>query len=243
MSTQSHRRFKDTLYEQFSRIGKAVASPRRLELLDLLCQGERPVESLARETHMSVANTSQHLQALRAARLVDAQKDGQFVVYRLADERVCDFFHALRDLARTRLAEVDRVVGDFLGRRDVLEAVDRKRLLERAREGAVTVLDVRPLEEYRAAHVAGAVSIPVRELERRLSELPRDQDVVAYCRGPYCVFASEAVNVLRANGFRASRLEEGIADLRRIGFEVEAGEPSAHSPKRARPGRRRYARA
>ena len=189
---------------------------------------------------MSVANASQHLQALRAARLVDARREGQFVVYRLADERVCDFFHALRGLARERLAEVEKVVGDFLGRRDALEPVDRERLLERVREGAVTVLDVRPAEEYRAAHLAGAVSIPIRELERRLSELPWNREVVAYCRGPYCVYAEEAVRVLRAHGFRARRIEEGVAELRRAGFVIEPGEPA---PRRASRRQRKPRRA
>jgi rhodanese-related sulfurtransferase len=232
MPARTQRQFKEILYEQFSRIGKAVASPRRLELLDLLCQGERSVESLARETRMSVANASQHLQGLRAARLVEARREGSFVVYRLADERVCDFFHALRGLARERLAEVEKVVGEFLGRREALEPVDRERLLERVRRGAVTVLDVRPVEEYRAAHLAGAVSIPIRELERRLAELPRNREVVAYCRGPYCVYADEAVRVLRTNGFRARRIDEGVADLRRAGFVIERGEPAARRASR-----------
>jgi rhodanese-related sulfurtransferase len=223
MPARTQRQFKEILYEQFSRIGKAVASPRRLELLDLLCQGERSVESLARETRMSVANASQHLQGLRAARLVEARREGSFVVYRLADERVCDFFHALRGLARDRLAEVEKVVGEFLGHREALEPVDRERLLERVRRGAVTVLDVRPVQEYRAAHLAGAVSIPIRELERRLAELPRNREVVAYCRGPYCLMSYDAVQLLRKKGLKARRLEAGLPEWRVAGLPVEAG--------------------
>jgi rhodanese-related sulfurtransferase len=219
-----NRRFKTAIYEQFARIGKAVSNPSRLELLDLLCQGPRTVETLAREANLGLANTSQHLKALKTARLVDAEKSGLFVTYRLADEQVCQFFRSLRNLAETRLAEVREITRDFLANRQGLEPVDREALLAKVREGAVTVLDVRPTEEYRAGHIPGALSIPLRELELRLSDLPRNRDVVAYCRGPYCVLAVEAVEVLRQRGFNAFRLEESVQDWHAQGLPVAAGE-------------------
>lgn len=223
MST-SNRRFKDAIYEQFARIGKALSSPKRLELLDLLCQGERTVEVLARESGLSIANTSQHLQVLRAARLVEGDKEKQFVTYRLADERVCEFFRMLRALAEGRLAEIEQIVREFFEGRGAMEPVDKDTLLARVRDGAVTVLDMRPPEEYRAGHIPGAISVPLEELEHRLSELPKDQEIVAYCRGPYCVLAVEAVELLRARGFRAVRLEDSVQDLRSRGFRVSVGE-------------------
>ena len=187
------RIFKDRVYEQLGRIGKAVASPQRLEILDLLSQGPRTVENLAHEAHLTVANTSRHLQILRAARLIEAEKEGVFVRYHVADEAVVDFFRSLRVLAASRLAELDQIARQFFKDRAALEPVDRKALLARARKGLVTVLDVRPAEEYRAGHLAGAISIPLQELKDRLGELRRDQEIVAYCRGPYCVFAAQAV--------------------------------------------------
>jgi rhodanese-related sulfurtransferase len=216
----SGRTYKDSIYEQLARIGKAVASPRRLELLDLLAQGPRTVEVLAREAGLGVANTSQHLGALRAAELVTAERQGLFVTYRLASGEVAGFFRALRQLAESRLAEIERLTRDFLHARGVLEPVDREALLDRVRRGEVTVLDVRPNEEYGAGHIPGALSVPVAELEQRLAELPRDQEIVAYCRGPYCVLAVEAVRLLREHGFRAVRLEDGIPDWRARGFDV-----------------------
>ncbi|MDP2643397.1 MAG: metalloregulator ArsR/SmtB family transcription factor [Desulfobacterales bacterium] len=218
-----NRRFKDEIYEQFSRIGKAVSSPKRLELLDILCQGERTVEALAKETGLTVANASQHLQVLRADRLVETEKMGLHVTYRLADQMVCEFFLSMRVLAENRLAEVEQIKRQFLAGREGMEPVDRDALLKRVREGSVTVLDVRPPEEYKAGHIPGAVSIPLKELELRLSVLPSDQDVVAYCRGPYCVLSIQAVEILRANGFHAVRLEEGIQDWRAKGFSVAVG--------------------
>lgn len=224
MATSRNRRFKTAIYEQFARIGKAISNPSRLELLDLLCQGPRTVEVLAKEANLGLANTSQHLKALRAARLVEAEKSGLFVTYRLADEQVCQFFRSLRNLAETRLIEVREIAREFLANRQGLEPVDRAALLTKVRDGAVTVLDVRPAEEYRAGHIPGALSIPLNELERRLSNLPRDRDVVAYCRGPYCVLAVEAVEMLRARGFSAFRLEQGVQDWRAEGLPVLAGE-------------------
>jgi rhodanese-related sulfurtransferase/DNA-binding transcriptional ArsR family regulator len=217
----SHRQFKDSIYEQFSRLGKAVAAPKRLELLDLLCQGPRTVEALAEQAALSVANASRHLQVLRAARLVDAEKKGLYVEYRLADEQVVAFFVALRGLAEARLAEVDRVTRQYFERRGAMEAVRGDELLRRLNAGEVTVLDVRPPEEYRAGHIPGAISIPVGELRARMNELSKDREVVAYCRGPYCVMALEAVQLLRKQGFRAHRMEQGVVDWRMCGRSLE----------------------
>jgi len=215
-----NRAFKDAIYEQFARIGKAVSSPKRLELLDILCQGPRTVEVLAKETGLAIANASQHLQVLRAARLVETEKEGLFVTYRLADPAVCEFFRAMRVLAESRLAEVEQIKRQFLAGKVGMEPVNREALLGLVREGAVTVLDVRPTEEYNAGHIVGAISIPLKELQQRLSDLPRDQQIVAYCRGPYCVLSIQAVEILRAKGFKAVRIEEGIQDFRALGFPI-----------------------
>jgi rhodanese-related sulfurtransferase len=223
--TARHRRFKDAIYEQFARLGKAISAPKRLELLDLLCQGPRNVEALAEQAGISVANASQHLQILRAARLVDSEKKGLRVEYRLADAEVCRFFVALRALAEKRLAEVEQVTREFLDSRAGMEVVEAPELLRRVKKGEVTVLDVRPPEEYRAGHIPGALSIPVAELRARLGELPKHREIVAYCRGPYCVMAIEAVELLRKKGFEAQRMEQGIADWRARGWRVEAGAP------------------
>ncbi len=217
----SKRKFKNAIYEQLARIGKAVASPKRLELLDLLCQSDRTVEYLASETGMTVANTSQHLHVLAAARLVEGEREGHYVRYRLADEAVCKFYLNMRMLAERRLAEIQQITSQFLEDNGVLEAVDRESLLERVRAGEVTVLDVRPEEEYRAGHIPGAISIPLKELADHLSELPKDQEIAAYCRGPFCVFAVQAVEMLRANGFHAVRMEDGVLDWRARGLIVE----------------------
>ncbi len=215
---------KKAVYAQLARIGKAVSSPPRLELLDLLCQGPRTVEALGREAGLTVANTSQHLQVLHAARLVDTHKEGLFVTYRLAGQQVCDFYQALRTLAESRLAEIEAIVRQFNDGRESMEAVEKQALLERVRRGEVTVLDVRPPEEYRAGHIPGAVSIPVKELRSHLAKLPRRREIVAYCRGPYCVLAIEAVKLLRAKGFRAVRMEHGVPEWRAKGFPVAVGE-------------------
>jgi len=219
----ANRRFKSAIYEQFSRLGKAISNPSRLELLDLLCQGPRTVENLAKEAGLGLANTSQHLKALREARLVAAEKEGLFVRYRLADEEVCQFFRSLRSLAESRLAEIGEITRRFMESRQGLLPVDRKELLAKVREGAVTVLDVRPPEEYIAGHLPGALSIPLKELERRLADLPHDREIVAYCRGRYCVLAIEAVEMLRAHGFTAFRLEEGVSDWQALGLPVAIG--------------------
>ena len=215
-----NRLFKDAIYEQFARIGKAVSSPKRLELLDLLCQGPRTVEVLAKESGLTVANASQHLQVLRTSRLVETEKEGLFVIYRLADQAVCEFFRTMRVLAESRLAEVEQIKRQFLEGREGMEPVDREELLALVRQGAVTVLDVRPVEEFNAGHLDGALSIPLKDLQLRLSDLPRDQEIAAYCRGPYCVLSVEAVEMLRAEGFQAIRIEEGIQDFRAMGFSI-----------------------
>jgi rhodanese-related sulfurtransferase len=218
------RQFKDAIYEQFSRIGKAVSSPKRLELLDLLCQGAKNVETLARETGLTVANTSQHLQTLRAARLIEAEKEGLHVTYRLSDHKVCEFFRSMRVLAEHQLAEIEMIKRRFLENREGMEPIDRTDLLDRVKEGTVTVLDVRPVEEYRAGHIPGALSVPLAELEKLFSKLPRDQEIVAYCRGPYCVLAVQAVELLRKQGFKAIRLDEGVQDWLAMGLTVDTGD-------------------
>jgi len=215
---------KKNLYEQLARLGKAVASSARLELLDLLCQGPRTVESLAREAGLTVANASQHLRVLHAARLVETEKAGLFVTYRLADDSVCAFFQTLRSLGEKRLAEVESILRQFREAPDSLEPVEKKALVDRIRKGDAILLDVRPEEEYRAAHMSGAVSVPLKELTKRIAKLPRGKEIVAYCRGPYCVLAVEAVKMLRAKGFRAVRLEDGVPEWRALGFPIVAGE-------------------
>ena len=217
------RRFKDAVYEQFARIGKAVSAPKRLELLDLLCQGPRTVEVLAEQAALSVANASQHLQVLRAARLVETEKKGLYVEYRVADEQVCQFFRAVRSLAESRLAEVEQVTHAYLTKRGAMEAVKGDELLRRVRSGEVTVLDVRPTAEYRAGHIPGALSVPIGELSGRLTELPKNREIVAYCRGPYCVMSIDAVELLRKKGFNARRLEQGVVDWRARGWRVARG--------------------
>jgi rhodanese-related sulfurtransferase len=217
----ANRRFKDQIFAQFARIGKAVASPRRIELLDLLTQGERHVEALARAAGLSIANASQHLQILRAARLVEAEKAGLHVTYRLADPAVAGFARQLRLLAESRLAEIRQTTDRFLRSRIGFDPVDRQELLERVRRGDVTVLDVRPAEEFRAGHLPRALSVPLDQLEARMKDLPRRRQIVAYCRGPYCVLAIEAVARLRQQGFRAVRLELGVADWQAQGLPVE----------------------
>jgi rhodanese-related sulfurtransferase len=222
--SDTDRNLADAIYEQIARIGKAVASPKRLEILELLSQAPRTVDALAHEAHLSQANTSQHLQVLRTARLVEARREGTSIRYRLTDETVADFFRVLRVLAVTHLAEVERITRQYLKGKEVLEPVDRKTLLARVRKGEVTVVDVRPAEEYRAGHIQGAISVPLEELKDRIVELPRDQEIVAYCRGPYCVWAAQAVQLLREQGFHARHLEDGVLDWRAYGHRVTAGE-------------------
>lgn len=215
------RDMKDGVYGQFARIGKAVSAPKRIELLELLCQGPRTVEALAEQAALSVANASQHLKILLTARLVEAQKQGLFVEYRLADEGVLKFVHAMRELAQVRFAEIGAITEAYLKTRGELEPVSGEELMQRVRKGEVIVLDVRPAQEYRAGHIPGARSVPLSELKRQLAQLPKSREIVAYCRGPQCVMAIEAVELLRKRGFRALRMEQGVMDWRARGWRIE----------------------
>jgi rhodanese-related sulfurtransferase len=206
-----------------SRIGKALASPKRLELLDLLCQTERTVEQLAEHAEMSVANASQHLQVLEAAQLVRSCKHGRFVTFSLADALVCDFFRSYRVLAEERLAEMERIRRMFHGDPSELYPVDAETLLKRIKMREAVVIDVRPEEEYLAGHIRGALGIPMLKLKRRLAKLPRKKDIVAYCRGPYCMFATDAVRMLRSRGLRAFRLSLSVHDWSALGLPITTG--------------------
>ncbi len=217
------REVKASLFEEFARLGKALSSSKRMELLDLLCQNERSVDSLARLTGMGVTNTSQHLQALKAARLVDVRKQGTRSLYRVSDPAVCTFLYDMQRIARDRLGEADRIARGYFDERDELEPVTREELLERVEHGDVVVIDVRPADEYDAGHIAGALSIPLEELRGRLSEIPRDVEVVAYCRGPFCVLAPQAMDLLREAGLRPRRLDGGLPEWRAAGHPVEVG--------------------
>jgi rhodanese-related sulfurtransferase/predicted transcriptional regulator len=223
MADLGHRPFKDRLYGQYARIGKALASPHRLELLELLAQSERTVESLAEELTLSMANTSQHLQVLRAAGLVDTRRAGVFVHYRLADDSVVNLSTSLRTIAEHRLADLERLIRDEFTHRSKSKPVSLAELLKRARREDVVVLDARPAHEYRAGHIPGALSVPVDELQQRLRQLPKGKAYVAYCRGPYCVYADRAVEILQASGRRAQRLAEGFPEWKAAGLPVETG--------------------
>lgn len=212
---------KHRLLEQFALVAKALGQANRLDLLELLAQGERSVDALAQETGLTLANTSQHLLHLRRAGLVTSEKRGLYVFYSLAGEDVVKLLRALRHTAERHIAEVDRIVAGYFNERDSLEAVSRKELLERAHDGVVTVLDVRPPEEFRAGHIPGAVNLPLGDLKKRLGELPEVGEIIAYCRGPYCVLAFEAVAELRKKGFKARRLEEGYPEWKASGLPVE----------------------
>ncbi|MCP5316498.1 MAG: metalloregulator ArsR/SmtB family transcription factor [Chromatiaceae bacterium] len=213
--------FKQALFAQFARVGKALASANRLELLEFLAQGERSVDALARVSGLSVANTSQHLQQLRQAGLVTARKEGVTVYYSLSDKDVVALVDKLRDVAERHLAEVEQLVSRYLTVKDDLEPVPSRELLKRARQGLVTVIDVRPEEEYAAGHLPGAVNIPLASLEKQLRDFDREKEVVAYCRGPHCVLAFEAVARLRAKGFEARRLQDGFPEWKLAGLPVE----------------------
>lgn len=222
MDTQTRRRFKDQLYGQFARIPKALANAHRLELLDLLAQSERSVDELARESGMSVANTSQHLQTLHAAQLVEMRRVGIFVRYCLADERVFQVWQSIRDLGATHLAEIDRLVTNTLRTQHASAPIEGAELLKRLRESTAVLLDVRPVEEYDAGHIPGAWSLPLAELDTRVAELPQDQEIITCCRGPYGPLADEAAARLRANGYQARPLALGIPDWRALGLPLEA---------------------
>jgi len=211
---------KQALFEHLAAIARALGHGARLELLDFLAQGERSVEDLARVAGLSIANTSKHLQQLKAAGLVAARRDGKHIRYTLGDERVLDAVAALRAIAQAHLSAVEDLVASYLKGRDALEPVPAEDLLERVRDGLVTVLDVRPPEEYAQGHVAGALNVPLDRLQERLKDLPPDREVVAYCRGPWCVLSFEAVARLREAGFDARRLQDGLPEWRRAGLPV-----------------------
>lgn len=220
MESQVKRRFKTLLYEQFARLSKALANPHRLELLDVLAQGERSVEVLAAETGMTIANASQHLQTLRLARLVETRRAGVSIYYRLASDEVRALWLSVRQVGEQHLAEVDQLVSIFLHDRTQLTLITVEEVCEGLKTEQLLLLDVRPSEEYQAGHLPEAYSIPITELENRLRELPHTREIVAYCRGPYCVFADEAVAILHAHGYQARRLEEGVPDWQQLGLPV-----------------------
>ena len=226
-----NRAFKDSLYGEFAVLGKALANPHRLELLDLLAQSERSVEELAKEAALSLANASAHLQVLRQARLVEAEKRGLYVFYRLSAPEVFQLWRTLRDVGSARLAEIDRLVDNYFTDREELEAVDKEELLHLLKDEGVMVIDVRPEVEYEQGHIPSARSLPVQNLKRRLAELPRDIEIVAYCRGPYCVYSDEAVRLLHEHGFKARRLSEGFPEWRAGGYPIEVEQPEEEVAK------------
>jgi len=218
MSSDNPRR---TVFSHFALIGKAISHGHRLEMIDLMAQAERSVEDMARILRLSVANTSQHLQQLRRVGLVATRKQGQRVFYRLSDDAVIELLASLRHIAESNLAEVHKVAAEHFVSKDSLDAVSREELLARIKDGQATVIDVRPPEEFAAGHVDGAINLPLKELESELGRLPKGHDVVAYCRGPYCALAYDAVALLRANGYTAHRLEEGYPQWKNAGFPTE----------------------
>lgn len=218
------RQAKDELFDAFAEVAKAMASGRRAEIIDVLAQGERSVEDLAGEIAQSVANTSHHLRALARAGLVTTRRDGNRIFYALASERVARLWAAMREVAGEHVAGIERLAQAYLGNRDQLEAISRDELKGRLKRGELVVLDVRPETEYRAGHIAGARSLPYTELRRRIRNLPKDAEVVAYCRGPYCVYADEAVRELTRRGYRASRLQDGFPEWKDAGLPVAAGD-------------------
>jgi rhodanese-related sulfurtransferase/biotin operon repressor len=219
----SHRAFKASLYEQFAVIGKALASPARLELLDLIGQSESSVEDLALEVGLSVANTSQHLQVLRQAGLVEVHREGKFSYYCLAGKEAFKTWQSIRDFAAVKVAKVQRLAEEYLNRRDELEAVSIAELRRRLTTGGVVLIDVRPEAEYRAGHIPGALSVPLEKLATMLRALPRNKEIVAYCRGPFCLFSHEAILKLKKKGFQARRLKVGLPDWRFAGLPTETG--------------------
>lgn len=212
---------KSALYQGIAKVAQALSNGNRLQILEYLAQSERSVDELAAMTGLTVANTSQHLQALRQAALVTSRKEGQRVFYAIAGDDVVQMCALVRGVAENRLAEVDKLVREFIGHRDDMEAVPAKEVLDRAKRGLVLVLDVRPPEEYAAGHLPGAINIPVKELESRLAGLPRRKEIVAYCRGPYCLMSFEAVAKLRSRGLKARRLEDGFPEWKAAGLPVE----------------------
>lgn len=219
---KSHHQFKNSVYDHLSIVSKALSAPKRWEILDLLDQSPRTVEDLAREAGLNVANASRHLQVLRASRMVKTLKQGLYVEYRLADDRVSDFLHELRCFAESRVSELERMTRAHFRELESCETVSINELKQRMRSGRVTVIDVRPVEEYRAGHIPGALSFPLPELRKKMAKLPRNREVIAYCRGPYCLMAVEAAAWLCRKGFRARRMEAGISDWRANGGRIES---------------------
>lgn len=240
MTQASRRRFKDQLYAAWAEIGKVLASPKRIELLDLLAQGERTVDALARETGLTVNNTSSHLNVLKDARLVGTRRAAQFVFHHLVDDGVVEVLRAVQQLARRRLPDIDRLARQELDERDEVEPIDARELQRRLRVGDVLVIDVRPAVEFEAGHIEGARSIPVDELPAQLRRLPRDREIIAYCRGPYCVFAVDAVRYLRSKGYRSRRLNVGLPDWRAAGRAIGRGDDSAPRDATRRAPRRQH---
>jgi rhodanese-related sulfurtransferase len=218
------RAAKDALFEGFAEVAKALASGRRAEIVDVLAQGERPVEEVAVEIHQSVANTSHHLRALARAGLLTTRREGTRIYYALASDRVAHLWASVRDVAEAHVAGLEKLAAAYLGDRDGIEVVDRDELATRLEQGAVVLLDVRPPAEFGAGHIAGARSVPIGELRQHLKALPADAAVVAYCRGPYCVYADDAVRELRRRGFNASRLEDGFPEWKRAGLPIAVGQ-------------------
>lgn len=215
------RDMKDHIYEAIAQIGKATSSPKRLELLDLLCQSEKPVETLATQAGIDVKLASAHLKVLRIARLVETRKDGKHVFYRVADSEVAAFWVKLRSLAEMRSLEILKVSEQYFQDRDSMVSMDYKTLLKKARSGDVVILDVRPEDEYAAGHIPHAMSVPLAQLKKKLSEIPKSKEVVAYCRGPYCVLSHEAIEILRRKGYRVSRLSSGVSEWAAAGLPLE----------------------
>jgi rhodanese-related sulfurtransferase/DNA-binding HxlR family transcriptional regulator len=224
MPSMGDRAAKDALFDGFAEVAKAMASGRRAEIVDLLAQGERSVDEISDEIGQSVANTSHHLRAMARAGLLSTRRDGTRIYYALAGEQVEALWSALRDVAAEHVAGMERLTDAYLGDRDGLEAISRKELAARLRRGDLVLLDVRPEPEFRAGHIAGARSVPVSELRRNLRALPKDVEVVAYCRGPYCVYADDAVRELNRRGYRAQRLEDGYPEWKKAGLPVAVGD-------------------
>lgn len=218
------REFKDKVFGELAKVSNALANPKRLEIIDLLAQGERTVEKISNETGMSIANASQHLQVLKAGNLVEIKRKGNFIIYRLANDKVLLIWQLLRELGTERIAEIEKVVNDFRAKRKGLESVTIKELLEKINRQNVVVIDVRPAEEYESGHISKAISIPIDQLTKKLKDLPKNKEIIAYCRGPFCVFADEAIEILSKKKFKAKRLEEGFPDWKLKGLPVEIGD-------------------
>jgi len=215
------REFKDLIFQQFANVANAFSSPKRLEIIDILAQGEKDVETLSKQVSITFANTSRHLQILKNARLVETKRDGVRIYYRLSDDKVFNCWKGLQSLAENRVAEIREVLKNFLEERKAMKIISKDELWSRVQSNDVVVIDVRPVEEFNSGHIPGAISIPLVELKDRLNEIPSDREIVAYCRGPYCVLSPEAIKLLRDEGYKAFRLEEGLPEWKEAGLPVE----------------------